>query len=149
MESHILSLLLIIISASNCLLIGGGEVKEYDFAVASWYGEYHFGRLTANGEIFNDKDLTFAHKTMKFGTKVKFYYKGKTVIARCNDRGPYIKGREFDLSYQTAKRLGFIDVGVDKIAYKVIKEDIKMILKPFYPMYTGVYKQHAYNLSKY
>ncbi len=127
MESHILSLILIIISASNCLMIGGGEVREYDLAVASWYGEYHFGKKTANGEIFNGECLTFAHKTMKFGTKVKFYYKEKTVIARCNDRGPYIEGREFDLSYQVAKRLGFLEIGVDKIGYKVIKvikEDI-------------------------
>ena len=125
MES-LISLILIITSAGNCLLIAGGEVEEYDLAIASWYGEYHFGMKTANGEIFNSKDLTFAHKEMKFGTLVKFYYKGKTVIARCNDRGPFIKGREFDLSYQVAKRLGFIDVGVDVIAYKIIKKEVKI-----------------------
>lgn len=104
---------------------------------------------TANGEIFNNKDLTFAHKTMKFGTLVKFYYKGKTITARCNDRGPYIKGREFDLSYQTAKRLGFLKVGVDKIAYMVVREDTKSALEPFYGKYTRVYNLYTYNLSKY
>lgn len=121
MES-LISLTLIITSAGNCLLIAGGEVEEYDLAVASWYGEYHFGMKTANGEVFNGECLTFAHKTMEFGTMVEFYYKGKTVIARCNDRGPFVKSREFDLSYQTAKKLGFIDVGVDYLFWKIIKE---------------------------
>lgn len=119
MES-IISLILILTSATSCLMIGGGEVGEYDLAVASWYGSFHYGKLTANGEIFNGEDLTFAHRSMKFGTLVKFYYKGKSVVARCNDRGPYIKGREFDLSYRVAKRLDFLEVGVDKIYYKVI-----------------------------
>lgn len=121
MES-LISLILILTSTTSCLMIGGGEVGEYDLAVASWYGSFHYGKLTANGEIFNDKDLTFAHKTIKFGTLVRFYYKGKTVIARCNDRGPFIKGREFDLSYQTAKRLDLLEVGVDYVFWKIIKE---------------------------
>lgn len=121
MES-LISLILILTSATSCLIVDGGEVRECSLAVASWYGSYHFGLKTANGEIFNSKDLTFAHKTMKFGTKVKFYYKDKSIVARCNDRGPFIKGREFDLSYQVAKRLGFIDVGVDYVFWKIIKE---------------------------
>ncbi len=123
MES-LISLILIIISASNCLVIDSGEVEEYGLALASWYGEYHFGMKTANGEVFDSECLTFAHRTMKFGTLVKFYYKGKTVIARCNDRGPFIEGREFDLSYQVAKRLNFLEKGVDKIYYKIIKKCI-------------------------
>ncbi len=115
MESLISLLLLTSIAFSS----GGLQLES---AVMSWYGSYHYGKLTANGEIFNGVDLTFAHKTMKFGTLVKFYYKGKTVIARCNDRGPFIKGREFDLSYQTAKRLGLLEVGVDYVFWKIIKE---------------------------
>lgn len=102
--------------------LGGLQLES---AVMSWYGEYHFGRKTSNGEVFNSVDLTFAHKTMKFGTLVKFCYKGKSVVARCNDRGPYIKGREFDLSYQVAKRLNFLEVGVDKIYYQIIKKEMK------------------------
>lgn len=112
MSSHISLLLLI------AILSGSAEV-----GVASWYGEYHYGKLTANGEVFNGEDLTFAHKTLPFGTVVKFYYNGRGVIARCNDRGPFIEGREFDLSYQVAKRLGFLEVGVDKIYYKIIKKE--------------------------
>lgn len=122
MES-LISFMLLIISISSCLVMDGNEAEEYDLAVASWYGSFHYGRLTANGEIFNNKDLTFAHKTMKFGTLVKFYYKGKSVVARCNDRGPYIEGREFDLSYKTAKMLGFLDVGVDIIMYEILRSD--------------------------
>lgn len=102
----------------------GGIKGEYKEATASWYGKWHFERLTASGETYNKNCLTFAHQTMRFGTKVKFTYKGKTVIAYCNDRGDFEKyGRKFDLSYQVAKRLGFLKVGVDKVKYKIIIEN--------------------------
>lgn len=129
MESLILPIVLIVSTTNGLLIIGDGEVAEYDFAVASYYSDYHYNRLTANGEVFNDSCLTFAHKTMKFGTLVEFYYKGKSVVARCNDRGPFIEGRDFDLSYQVAKRLGFLKVGVDRIVYKIIKEDTEKFIK--------------------
>lgn len=111
--------------ASSLILVVGASGSQLEPAVASWYGEYHYGMQTANGEVFNSKDLTFAHRTMKFGTAVLFVYKGKGVIARCNDRGPFIKGRDFDLSYQVAKRLDFLEIGVDKIYYKIIKKEVR------------------------
>jgi rare lipoprotein A len=89
-------------------------------ARASWYGPRFYGRRTANGELFTKNIISFAHCSMEFGTKVKFYYKGKTVIAHCNDRGPFIKGREFDLSYKTAKILGL--KGVKLIKYEILDD---------------------------
>ena len=67
---------------------------------ASYYGENHHGRKTASGEIFNMYKYTAAHKYLKFGTMVKVtsLETDKSVIVRINDRGPYIKGRDLDLS---------------------------------------------------
>ena len=67
---------------------------------ASYYGEGHHGRKTASGEIFNMYKYTAAHKYLKFGTMIKVtsLETDKSVIVRINDRGPYIKGRDLDLS---------------------------------------------------
>lgn len=87
---------------------------------ASWYGPRFYGKRTANGELFTKNIISFAHCSMEFGTKVKFYYKGKTVIAHCNDRGPFIKGREFDLSRKAAKILGL--KGVKLVKYEILDD---------------------------
>ncbi|NEP01483.1 MAG: septal ring lytic transglycosylase RlpA family protein [Symploca sp. SIO2E9] len=73
--------------------------------VASWYGPYFHGRLTANGEIFNQYELTAAHRSLPFDTylQVTNLKSGKVVIVRINDRGPYIKGRNLDLSRKAAR----------------------------------------------
>ena len=67
---------------------------------ASYYGENHHGRKTASGEIFNMYKYTAAHKYLKFGTMIKVtsLETDKSVIVRINDRGPFIKGRDLDLS---------------------------------------------------
>ena len=75
---------------------------------------------TANGEIFDETGLTFAHKSLSFGTRVKFQYNGNNVICRANDRGPYVVNREFDLSYGCAEALGIISKGVANISYGII-----------------------------
>ena len=66
---------------------------------ASWY---HMGTKTANGEHYNPDGLTLAHRTYPFGTKLKVTYHGRSVIARVNDRGPFVSGRCADLSRGTA-----------------------------------------------
>lgn len=78
--------------------------------VASWYGA-ESGNRTANGEHFNGTSLTAAHRTLPFGTKLRVTYRGKTVVVRVNDRGPYIKGRDLDLSRAAAQRIGLIAAG--------------------------------------
>ena len=83
---------------------------------ASFYGEEWNGRRTANGEIFNTYELTAAHKTLPFGTKVKVVNKtnGKSVIVRINDRGPFVKGRTIDLSKKAFQSIASIKKGVLK-----------------------------------
>ncbi len=80
---------------------------------ASWYGPGFHGRTTANGERFNQGAMTAAHKSMRFGTKLRVTNKsnGKSVIVRINDRGPYIKGRFLDLSKGAAGKIGMINSG--------------------------------------
>ncbi len=69
-------------------------------AHASYYHDKFTGKRTASGQIFNNKKLTAAHKTLKFGTKVKVTstVTKKSVIVTINDRGPFVKGRDIDLS---------------------------------------------------
>jgi rare lipoprotein A (peptidoglycan hydrolase) len=81
---------------------------------ASWYGPYFHGRMTANGETYNQHDLTAAHKSLPFGTylRVRNRLNNKTVVVRINDRGPYVGDRSLDLSNAAAKCLGSDQVGV-------------------------------------
>ena len=83
---------------------------------ASFYGEKWNGRRTANGEIFNTYELTAAHKSLPFGTKVKVVNKtnGKSVVVRINDRGPFVKGRTIDLSKKAFQSIASINKGVLK-----------------------------------
>ncbi len=89
---------------------------------ASWYGPRFHGRLTANGEIYDQMALTAAHKKLKFGTLLKITnpMNNKSVIIRINDRGPYIKGRQLDLSKGAAIALGLIHRGVAKLKVEQI-----------------------------
>lgn len=93
---------------------GLGETSEILEGIASWYGPYFHGRQTATGEIFDQHELTAAHKTLPFGTtlKVRNLLNDKTVIVRINDRGPYIGDRSLDLSYGAAQCLGAEEVGL-------------------------------------
>lgn len=79
--------------------------------LASWYGPYFHGRLTANGERYDMHGLTAAHKHLPFGTRLEVCYQG-CVTVRINDRGPYIGSRELDLSYGAAKAIGLVEPGV-------------------------------------
>ena len=95
-------------------------IKLTKKGIASWYGPGFYGRLTANGERYNDRDLTAAHKTFPFGTKIKVtnLNNGRSVVVRINDRGPYVRGREIDLSSQAARVLDIS--GIAQVKLEVI-----------------------------
>jgi rare lipoprotein A len=84
---------------------------------ASWYGPKFHGRTTANGEIYDQMAFTAAHKRLSFGTllKVTNTKNGRSVIVRINDRGPYIEGRDLDLSKGAAIELGMLRKGVARL----------------------------------
>ncbi len=87
---------------------------------ASYYAGNFIGRKTANGEIFAKNKKTAASKTLPFGTKVKVtnLSNGKSVKVRINDRGPFVAGRDIDLSWLAAKRIGMLDQGVAPVELK-------------------------------
>lgn len=87
---------------------------------ASWYGPYFHGRRTANGETFDQNELTVAHKSLPFGThlKVRNLLNDRTVVVRVNDRGPYVGDRSLDLSKAAADCLGSAQKGV--IPYEAV-----------------------------
>ena len=91
----------------------GQSARRIRSGYASYYGARFAGRKTANGEIFNPRRLTAAHRTLPFGSKVKVTNRrnGKSVVVRINDRGPFAKGRVIDLSKEAARRIGLIRAG--------------------------------------
>lgn len=89
-------------------------ISEYT-AVASWYGPGFHGRTAADGSTYDQAAYTIAHKTLPFGTIVILEYHGRRLPAVVTDRGPYIDGRDFDLSLGLATRLGLVAKGVDEI----------------------------------
>jgi rare lipoprotein A len=82
--------------------------------IASWYGPYFHGRLTATGEVYDQNELTAAHPSLPFDTylRVRNLENDNTVIVRINDRGPYIEGRTLDLSKGAARCLNSLESGV-------------------------------------
>lgn len=90
-----------------------GEAIVEQHGEASWYGKFHHGRKTANGERFDQNELTAAHPTMPLGTKatVTNIETGQSVDVVINDRGPYAKGRDIDLSKAAAERIGVTEDG--------------------------------------
>lgn len=94
--------------------------------MASWYGPYFHGRQTANGEIFDQNDLTAAHPTLPLGTflKVTNRLNGKSLVVRVNDRGPYFDNRVLDLSRRAAAILNSEDKGVVPIEAVVMQSTV-------------------------
>ena len=82
--------------------------------ITSWYGPGFHGRLTASGSRFNQQALTAAHKTLPFGTKLRVCFK-RCAVVRVTDRGPYIHGRELDLSKGAADAIGLTASGVGRV----------------------------------
>lgn len=96
---------------------------------ASWYGKPHHGKLTASGKIFNMNEMTAAHRTLPFKTKVRVtnLENGKTCVVTITDRGPYAKRnsgklkeyRIIDVSYAASKELGF--TGKTQVRLEIMK----------------------------
>ena len=85
--------------------------------VASWYGPGFHGRATASGERYDQDGLTAAHRTWPLGTSVRVTHldSGRSIVVRINDRGPFVDGREIDLSRESARRLGMLRAGTARV----------------------------------
>lgn len=99
-----------------------GVVTSTLTGTASWYGPGFHGRRSASGEVFNQNDLTAAHRTLPFGTRVRVtnLRTGQQVVVRINDRGPFSHGRIIDLSAAAAGQIGLRASGVGRVQLEVL-----------------------------
>ena len=121
-----LLILLCIILLSSCAStphVNNSPEQRSNYVVASWYGKQFNGKLTASGKRFNMYAMTCAHKTLKFGTKLRVTNpdNNKSVIVTVNDRGQFIRGRDLDLSYGAAKKIDIVKKGVARVKMEHIK----------------------------
>jgi|SRR5690242_16756908 rare lipoprotein A len=98
-------------------VVGGVQL-----GVASWYGPGFHGNRTANGEIYDQYELTAAHPSLPLGTRavVTNLSNGRAVEVRINDRGPFVDGRAIDLSYAAARTIGMIGPGTARVRIDVL-----------------------------
>ena len=93
--------------------------------IGSWYGAEFEGRPTASGEIFDSRQLTAAHPTLPFGTRllVTNGHNGKSVVVRVNDRGPFVAARIIDISRGAAEKLDMVLTGTAPVTIKALPEE--------------------------
>ena len=103
------------------------QKKGGEYITASWYGVPFHGRQTACGERYDMYGLTAAHKTMKFGTKLRVTNPDtdQSVVVTITDRGPFIRGRDLDLSFGAAKEIGHLEKGVGKVRIEYLGRDMR------------------------
>jgi rare lipoprotein A len=96
------------------------EPKTTSYGIASYYRHH---TRTASGERFDERELTAAHRSLPFGTRVRVtsVATGRSVTVRVNDRGPFVPGRIVDLSYSAAEELGMVGRGVTKVKLDVVQ----------------------------
>ncbi len=111
---------------SGCATVprkGTAERPVQESGIASYYANSLHGRRTANGERYDPKALTAAHRTLPFGSRVRVTNldNGRSVVVRINDRGPHVEKRVIDLSYAAAQELRFIDHGTTRVSLEVVE----------------------------
>ena len=106
------------------------EPQYEEEGLASWYGPGFHGKPTATGEIYDQNEMTAAHRTLPMPSivRVTLLKTGKSVIARVNDRGPFSQKRIIDLSEKTAKEIGLIKYGVSKVHVEYLQEETEEYL---------------------
>jgi len=94
------------------------DTAGWKTARVSWYGPGFYGNTMAGGGVLQQDSMVVAHRSLAFGTRIEFSYRGRTCIATVQDRGPFTGGRVFDLGPGTAKALGFS--GVNTVSYRIL-----------------------------
>src|SRR5215470_3457913 len=121
---------LVVLLAQACSLfrstppVVGGRQE----GIASWYGPGFHGNRTANGEIYDQYELTAAHPSLALGSRVMVtsLANGRSVEVRINDRGPFVDGRIIDLSYAAARVIGMIGPGTMPVRIQVLGEPVEL-----------------------
>lgn len=110
---------LLIVLLAGAFLAFDVERAEAEEVLASWYGPGFEGQPTASGESYDPNGLTAAHKTLPLGTEILVSYGERTVPVTITDRGPFTGDRVLDLSQGAAQALGFTQVGVDYVDWRL------------------------------
>jgi rare lipoprotein A len=105
-------------STSPDASLSGPDGRSLQRGQASWYGPGFHGRKTASGERFDSGDMTAAHRSLPFGTKVRVRHEasGRSVVVRINDRGPFHRSRIIDLAAAPARALGITATGAAAVS---------------------------------
>ena len=106
--------------------------EDYNYSetgMASWYGPDFHNKRTANGEVYNMRAITAAHRTLPLPSIVRVtnLENGKSIIARVNDRGPYVKNRIIDLSQKGAELLGYRMQGTAKVKVEILEKESRAL----------------------
>jgi rare lipoprotein A len=122
--------LLMAVSVASCgghAPVVSGEGRYLGTKVVSWYGPGFHGERTASGEWYDMESMTCAHKSFAFGTILKLVNPStnQSVIVTVNDRGPFVEGRDIDLSRAAIRKLGLFDQGVGQVSAYVIGRDMR------------------------
>lgn len=99
------------------------EGEDLGSGMASWYGPKFAGRRTASGEVFDPAEMTAAHRSLPFGSKVRVTNArtGRSVVVRINDRGPFVRSRVIDVSQAAARELGLIGPGRGEVSLTLLE----------------------------
>ncbi len=116
-SKQVLKTILLLSSLALGALAPAAVEAKSSCGIASYYGPGFHGRTTANGERFDSQAMTFAHRTMPFGTKIKVVNQdnGRSVILRGNDRGPFHGSRIIDLSEGAFARIASTSQGLARV----------------------------------
>jgi len=111
------------VGASGCATTRAATLpRDQQVGMASYYAHGHQGRRTASGERFAMDEMTAAHRTLPFGTRVRVtnLANGRHAVVRINDRGPFRKKRIIDVSYAAARELGMVGRGTARVRVEVV-----------------------------
>jgi rare lipoprotein A len=105
------------------------DMNYSETGIASWYGPGFHGKSTANGEAYDQEQISAAHKTLPLPTIVRVTNldNGKSVVARVNDRGPFVPGRIIDMSKGGARELGLDLTGVARVKVEVMRRESELV----------------------
>lgn len=124
--ARLLFLLLVSLLIASCATAPGR--RQYaGRATVSWYGPGFHGNLTSSGERYDMDAMTCAHKTLPFGTRLRLVNveNKRSVVVVVNDRGPFVDGRDIDVSRAAARQLGIIGAGTGVVDVVALGRDMR------------------------
>ena len=126
------SIIRLILSFVICHLSFSMAIGQTQKGIASYYAKKATGRKTSSGERLHHDSLTCAHRTYKFGTRLRVTNPANdsVVVVRVNDRGPFARGRIIDLSWCAARQLGILRQGIAKVIVEVLTDSLPSASAP-------------------